>query len=86
MESKSTPFELSMPALQKAQSFREPQPVVQVIRMSNGYCFPVCPRCRISFEREYIRFCDRCGQRLDWKGFRKAKVIDLADARQRIAL
>ena len=37
--------------------------------------FPVCPGCRITLEREYQGFCDRCGQRLDWTHFKNAQVI-----------
>ncbi len=35
----------------------------------------VCPRCKITMDREFTSFCDRCGQKLDWRGYRKAKVI-----------
>ena len=35
----------------------------------------VCPRCRVTLEREFVPFCDRCGQRLNWKGCKYAKVI-----------
>ena len=35
----------------------------------------VCPRCKITMEREFVSFCDRCGQHLDWKDYRKVKVI-----------
>ena len=35
----------------------------------------VCPRCSTTLEREFMPFCDRCGQRLDWRGYRKAKKI-----------
>ena len=35
----------------------------------------VCPRCKITMDREFISFCDRCGQKLDWKYYKKAKVI-----------
>lgn len=31
--------------------------------------FPVCPKCKISLEREYQSFCDRCGQKLSWKKY-----------------
>lgn len=37
--------------------------------------FPICPRCKITMEREYQSFCDRCGQALHWKGFGKAKDV-----------
>lgn len=35
----------------------------------------VCPRCHVTLEREFVPFCDRCGQRLSWKGYKHAKVI-----------
>lgn len=28
--------------------------------------YPVCPRYKICMEREYMAFCDRCGQKLAW--------------------
>ena len=44
--------------------------------VSDG-AYPVCPRCAISLDREYQRFCDRCGQRLGWQGYKKARIIHL---------
>lgn len=38
-------------------------------------CYPVCPRCKQTFDREYQRFCDRCGQKLDWSCYDRAVVI-----------
>ena len=35
----------------------------------------VCPRCKTTMEQEFISYCDRCGQHLDWKDYRKAKII-----------
>lgn len=59
-----------------AVSYRIPRPVTKVIRLSSeGYCFPVCPRCEISMDREYVSFCDRCGQRLDWKHLDNAEIV-----------
>lgn len=37
--------------------------------------YPVCPRCRCSLEREYMNFCDRCGQKLIWKNYGRTKRI-----------
>lgn len=34
-----------------------------------------CPRCGLTMEREFTSFCDRCGQRLGWRGYRSAKII-----------
>ena len=45
-----------------------------VLYTHTGYSFPVCPRCNSSLEREYQSYCDRCGQCLDWKEYRKAKM------------
>ena len=59
-------------------TYRQPMPVLQIrcFRYSGGTTgFPVCPRCGITMEREYQRFCDRCGQRLDWRSFKKAKLV-----------
>ena len=37
--------------------------------------YPICPRCKNTMEREYQRFCDRCGQALDWEGFERAFIV-----------
>ena len=37
--------------------------------------FYVCPWCKITLEREYMSYCDRCGQRLDWRKCMNAKII-----------
>lgn len=56
-----------------AASYRRPWAVEEVVFFRQGRrSFPLCPRCGTTFEREYVRFCDRCGQRLDWKRFDKA--------------
>ena len=34
------------------------------------YC---CPRCQRTLNREFLSFCDGCGQCLDWSEYRKAK-------------
>ena len=57
-----------------AVSYRIPLPVTKVIACANT-TYPVCPRCTISLEREYVSFCDRCGQRLNWDFFEHSKVI-----------
>ena len=57
-----------------AVSYRIPFPVTKVIAFPNT-TYPICPRCAISLEREYMAFCDRCGQKLNWDLFEHAKVI-----------
>ena len=36
------------------------------------YC---CPRCQIFLARDFMAYCDRCGQCLDWSEYRNAKHI-----------
>lgn len=32
-----------------------------------------CPRCQELLPREFMTYCDRCGQCLDWREYRKAR-------------
>lgn len=32
-----------------------------------------CPRCQRLLDREFMAYCDCCGQCLDWRDYRKAK-------------
>lgn len=50
-------------------SYRMPRSVRQVFRTQSGEIYPVCPRCDCTLDREYMRFCDRCGQKLRWEWF-----------------
>ena len=65
-------------AMQQELAYRQPLPVTQVRcyhSISGQTGFPVCPRCGYTMEREYQRYCDRCGQRLDWQEFGRAVVL-----------
>ena len=37
--------------------------------------YPVCPRCDGTMEREYMAFCSRCGQKLDWQHYPHARIL-----------
>lgn len=59
-----------------AQSYRCPLEVKEIVYFRRGkVCYPRCPRCLNTFEREYTAFCDRCGQRLEWRDFDRAMII-----------
>ena len=58
---------------EEAVSYRTPLAVTEYIILGRDGAYPVCPRCDVSLEREYVNYCDRCGQRLSWKGYSKAK-------------
>lgn len=53
-----------------APTYRWPMKVTELSVYQRKTAFPRCPRCRTTMEREYQCFCDRCGQRLDWRGFK----------------
>ncbi|MBR6556769.1 MAG: hypothetical protein IKT60_04985 [Clostridia bacterium] len=55
--------------------YRSPLQVCEIRLYRDGCYFYVCPRCDCSIEREYMHFCDRCGQMLGWDRYQKAKVI-----------
>lgn len=58
----------------EAISYRIPKVVRKVIQYHDGNCYPVCPRCVKGIDREYMSYCDRCGQRLSWRRFERAKI------------
>lgn len=64
----------SIRLLPEAIAYRTPLPVTKVIVHTHGNTYPVCPRCAMTLEREYMSFCDRCGQKLNWDLFAYAKV------------
>lgn len=37
--------------------------------------YPLCPRCGVSTDRDYQRFCDNCGQRLKWNYSKMKPVV-----------
>ena len=59
--------------------FRLAKPVVEVMSFRTAFgghtYYFVCPSCHVTLDREFMAYCDRCGQRLDWEGHRNAKVV-----------
>ena len=70
----TTKSKYSIRLFMDAVSYRIPLSVTKVIAYANT-TYPVCPRCAVSLDREYMSFCDRCGQKLNWDLFKHAKVI-----------
>lgn len=56
-------------------SFRQSMPVTELMLFPDETTYYVCPRCDITLEREFMPFCDRCGQCLNWKDYKKAKIV-----------
>ena len=63
------------PGRVSAVLYRIPRQVTELLLFAGGYSYPVCPRCGCTMEREYVNFCDRCGQRLGWEAFDFATVV-----------
>ena len=55
--------------------YRRGLPVSKVMLFPNGAAYYLCPRCSTTLEREFMAYCDRCGQRLDWQSHKKAGII-----------
>ena len=61
---------------QLLMTYRVPMMVKDLVAF---YHFPeddvyyLCPRCQELLPREFVAYCDRCGQCLDWSEYRKAK-------------
>ena len=47
-------------------SYRMPMPVLRARTINNGDTYSLCPRCDNDIEREYMLYCNCCGQCLDW--------------------
>ena len=63
------------PSFFHALSYRIPLPVVEVVVFSSGDGYYVCPRCDRLLEREYMSYCNCCGQCLAWELLDHAKVV-----------
>ena len=64
--------------LREAVSYRVPMRVRELMMYrtncpESGYY--VCPRCKRTMDREFMAFCDRCGQKLDWDKYEDAEVV-----------
>lgn len=57
-------------------SFREKLQVNEIFIDCEGAAYGVCPRCGSLIEIEYVSFCSQCGQKLGWRWFFKAKIVN----------
>lgn len=63
------------PRLIRDLLFRTPMQIEKIIQYKSGDSYPICPRCDCSLDREYMRFCDRCGQRLSWGHEKPIQIV-----------
>ena len=65
-------------ALPKAYRLYTPRAVTELRVFYTAFGttgYYVCPGCGVTLEREFVNFCDRCGQRLDWDDYESARII-----------
>lgn len=74
-----TPNDLLITPSQQAQlTYRQTMQVshVKVIHLCNGLtAYPIFPRCKLTLERDYQNYCDRCGQRLGWDNYENVDIV-----------
>lgn len=57
-------------------TYRVPMMVQDVLvfrRFPENHIYYRCPRCQVLLARDFMAYCDRCGQCLDWSEYRKAR-------------
>ena len=74
-----TPNELLLAQNEQPElAYRAPMRIT-VVRSYRSFpandSYPVCPRCDSTLDREYPRYCDRCGQYLDWSAFAMDEIL-----------
>ncbi len=57
-----------------AVSYRIAIPIREICVCRNDDCFPICPRCDQAMDREYMAFCDCCGQKINWQTLPMARI------------
>jgi hypothetical protein len=57
--------------------YRTPRMVTEMVVYQNTFganSYYICPRCDCPLDREFMHFCDRCGQKLGWQNFLHARI------------
>ncbi len=65
--------------LATAEEYRLPMRVTEMKVFYDNMAYFVCPRCKITMERDFCAYCDRCGQRLNWCAYKRARRIFAED-------
>ena len=65
----SSSFDATTVASNMALSYRLPMSVKEIKRDAHGNRHAICPRCGMHLDHTDKRYCDQCGQRLDWNSF-----------------
>lgn len=76
MKAGADPGQITVPLhfLLTIVQFRTPKTVSELMIFRDTSFF-VCPQCGITLEREFMNYCDRCGQCLDWKNYKNPRIV-----------
>ena len=69
----------------RSLSFRIPMQIEKIILYKSGDSYPICPRCDCPLHREYMSFCDRCGQKVSWRCSKAIQIL-YAPRKKKLAL
>ena len=61
---------------QLLMTYRTPMMVDEAILYPKAFGYNIyycCPRCQNTLERDFVAYCDRCGQCLNWRDYQKAR-------------
>ena len=58
-------------------SYRIDMSVTHYERFQYDILCPVCPRCAKCLDREYQRYCDSCGQKLNWDMYTRSALAEI---------
>ena len=67
-----------------AYSYRIPMQIRLYIQHWHRDCYPICPRCERSLERDFLGYCYHCGQKLGWDRLNEVCFIKAGDKTRKI--
>ena len=57
-------------------SYRTKLPIKEKILYENqNSIYAVCPRCKGTVDRDYVKYCTICGQRISWANWGKTSIV-----------
>ena len=52
----------------KEESYRTKMNITN-LHIHQNAAYPICPRCGAILERDYLKYCNECGQCLGWENY-----------------
>ena len=63
---------------QESATYRQKLAVKELtLYESDDSIYALCPRCNGIIDREYMKFCYHCGQKLSWMNWEKSPIINI---------